>query len=81
MLTLYTKNGCPQCSMTKLVLNESGIFPEERNVDSGPAYLEEAKATGFKSMPILVHNGTVIASGFQPDKLEAFLEAQAEAQA
>lgn len=32
-------------------------------------YLEQAKATGYTSMPIVVLNGEVVASGFQPDKL------------
>ena len=38
-------------------------------MDENDAYMQEALDTGYKSMPIVVLNGEVIASGFQPDKL------------
>lgn len=40
-----------------------------KNVDENEAYMQEAIDTGYKSMPIVVVDGRVIASGFQPDKL------------
>lgn len=68
-MILYTKNNCAQCKMTKLHLTNLGISYTELNVDENEAYMEHAKATGYKSMPIVVLNGEVVASGFQPDKL------------
>ena len=47
-----------------------GVTYEERNVDENEAYMQEALDTGYKSMPIVVLNGEVIASGFQPDRLD-----------
>ena len=69
---IYTKNNCAQCKMTKLHLANLGITDyTERNTDTNERYLEQAKATGFTSMPIVVVDGRVIASGFQPDRLNA----------
>lgn len=66
---IYTKNNCAQCRLTKLHMQNMGVTYDERNVDENEAYMQEAKATGYKSMPIVVVDGRVIASGFQPDKL------------
>lgn len=71
-MILYTKNNCQACRMTKLHLANLGITDyTERNTDTNERYLEQAKATGYTSMPIVVVDGRVIASGFQPDKLNA----------
>ena len=70
-MIIYTKDNCAQCKMTKLHLANLGITDyTERNTDTNERYLEQAKATGYTSMPIVVVDGRVIASGFQPDKLD-----------
>ena len=66
---IYTKNKCAQCRFTKLHMANTGVTYEERNVDEDDAYMQEALDTGYTSMPIVVVDGRVIASGFQPDKL------------
>ena len=68
-LTIYSKDNCQACRMTKLHLANIGVSYTERNTDTNPEYLAEAKATGYTSMPIVVLNGEVVASGFQPDRL------------
>ncbi len=68
-MILYTKNNCAQCRFTKIHMVNMGVIFEERNVDEDDAYMQEALDTGFKSMPIVVLNGEVVASGFQPDRL------------
>ena len=68
-MILYTKNNCQACKFTKLNMQNMGVTYEERNVDENEAYMQEAVDTGYKSMPIEVVDGRVIASGFQPDKL------------
>ena len=68
-MIIYTKNNCAQCRFSKLHMQNMGVTYEERNVDENDAYMQEALDTGFKSMPIVVLNGEVIASGFQPDRL------------
>lgn len=69
MITIYSKDNCQSCRMTKLHLTNLGISYTERNTDTNVDYLAEAKATGYTSMPIVVLDGKVIASGFQPDRL------------
>lgn len=68
-MILYTKNNCTQCKFTKLHMVNMDVSFEERNVDENEAFMQEALDTGYKSMPIVVLNGVVIASGFQPDAL------------
>lgn len=70
-LIIYTKDNCAQCRFSKLHMANMGVTYEERNVDENEAYMQEALDTGHKSMPIVVLNGRVVASGFQPDKLNA----------
>ena len=68
-ITVYTKNQCVQCQMSKNVLNDLGINYTEKKVDTNEKFMDEAKATGYKSMPIILKDGQVIASGFMPDVL------------
>ena len=68
-ILIYTKNQCVQCQMSKNVLNDLGISYTEKNVDTNEKFMDEAKATGYKSMPIILKDGQVIASGFMPDVL------------
>ena len=70
-MILYTKNNCMQCKMTQIHMQNMGVTYEERNVDENEVYMQEALNTGYKSMPIVVLNGEVVASGFQPDRLNA----------
>ena len=66
---IYTKNNCAQCNLSKYVLNDLGISYTEKNVDTNEKFMDEAKATGYKSMPINLKDGNVIARGFMPDVL------------
>lgn len=68
-MIVYTTNNCQACRMTKLHLKNLGIPFKERNVMESERIMEQAQATGYTSMPIVVVNGQVIASGFQPDRL------------
>ena len=69
-MIVYTTNNCQACKLTKLHLKNLGLAYTERNVMESERYLEQAKATGYTSMPIVVVDGRVIASGFQPDRLD-----------
>ena len=68
-ITVYTKNQCVQCQMSKNILTDLAISYTEKNVDTNEKFMDEAKATGYKSMPIILKDGQVIASGFMPDVL------------
>ena len=70
-ILIYTKTIVSQCqSFSKYVLNDLGISYTEKNVDTNEKFMDEAKATGYKSMPIVLKDGQVIASGFMPDVLK-----------
>lgn len=73
-MIVYTTNNCMACTMTKIHLKNLGIPYTERNVLQSERIMEQAKATGYTSMPIVVVNGQVIASGFQPDRLNELEE-------
>ena len=68
-ILIYTKNQCMQCIFSKNILKDLGISYTEKNVDTNEKFMDEAKATGHKSMPIILKDGQVIASGFMPDVL------------
>ena len=55
--------------MSKHVSNDLGISYTEMHVDTNEKFMDEAKTTGYKSMPIILKDGQVIASGFMPDVL------------
>ena len=68
-ILIYTRDNCQPCRMTKLHLTNMKILYTEKNVDTNEKFMDEAKATGYKSMPIILKDGQVIASGFMPDVL------------
>ncbi|PLR75409.1 NrdH-redoxin [Bacillus sp. V3-13] len=71
-VTVYTKNGCPKCDMTKNVLNGEGIEFETFNVEENEkAYDFVVNTLGLREMPVVVVEGQEPFTGFQPDKLQA----------
>lgn len=70
-VTVYTKNGCPQCEMTKRVLTGEGIEFTAINVEEDEKALDYVKNTlGLTAMPVVVVEGEEPFTGFRPDKLE-----------
>lgn len=69
-VTVYTKYGCPQCEMTKSVLNGEGIEYDLINVQDDEEAMtfvkEELKLT---SMPVVIIEGQEPFTGFRPDIL------------
>lgn len=71
-ITVYTKYGCPQCDMTKRVLQGEGINFNTINVQEDEDALNYVKNDlGFTSMPVVVADGIEPFSGFRPDLLQA----------
>lgn len=70
-ITVYTKNNCPQCDMTKMVLEGEEIEFTSINVeedDQALAYVKDE--LGFNATPVIVAEGVEPFSGFQPNKLK-----------
>ena len=76
MITVYTKNNCIQCVMTKQELTKHGITYKEINVEEQPTAMEELIERNLRSMPVVEVDGDWAKAfgGFQPDKLEKLLE-------
>ncbi len=71
-VTVYTKHGCPQCDMTKRVLEGECVNFNTINVEEDEAALNYVKNDlGFSSMPVVVAEGIEPFSGFRPDLLQA----------
>lgn len=69
-ITVYTKDNCMQCNMTKKLLTKQGVDFEVINIDHSPEWLEVLKDLGYKSVPITMVNGEVVAIGFNPNQLK-----------
>lgn len=71
-ITVFTKNNCMPCKMTKKFLTENGVDFEEINIEEQPDKVDYVKSLGFSSVPV-IEAGDVVFSGFQPAKLKALL--------
>lgn len=68
-ITVFSKNNCMQCKMTKKFLDQHGADFEEVNIDEKPEKIEYVKNLGFSAAPV-IEAGNVVFSGFQPSKLK-----------
>lgn len=75
MIKVFTKNNCPKCEMTKMILNQEGIEFEAINIEvdlseeEKEKKLQEFRDKGFMSMPVVKSDGVEF-SDFQPEKLK-----------
>lgn len=70
-ITVFTKNGCPQCEMTKNVLKGEGIEFEVRNVEEDQeAFDYVVEVLKLRQMPVVEVEGQKPFSGFRPDLLQ-----------
>ena len=69
-VTVYSKNKCPMCNRTKRFLKAKGVEFTEKNTDTNETYLDEARATGFSAMPIVVIEGHDTFASHDQSKLE-----------
>lgn len=69
-ITLYTKDNCPQCKMTKKFLADKNLSFKEINIDNEPQYIDTLKEQGFRSVPVITTaDKRVTIVGFRPDQL------------
>lgn len=68
---VFTKHGCPQCNMTKSVLDGEGVEYELINVQEDAEAMAYVKdELGITSMPVVQAEGHELIVGFQPDRLQ-----------
>ncbi len=68
-ITLFSKNNCMQCKMTKKLLDKEGADYQEINIDERPEMIDYVKNLGFAAAPV-IKAGEIMFSGFQPAKLK-----------
>ena len=68
-ITLFSKNNCMQCKMTKKFLEKEGADFEEINIDEQPEKIDYVKSL---AAPV-IEAGDIVFSGFQPTKLKEIL--------
>ncbi|MBY8573263.1 redoxin NrdH [Lactiplantibacillus plantarum] len=69
-VTVFTKNNCMQCKMTKKFLTAHNIAFEEKNINTNPEYVDYLKNQGFHAVPVVEINGKDSIAGFRPDALK-----------
>lgn len=69
MVTVYSKNNCMQCRMTKKFLDDNHVSYKEINLDLEPEHIETVKEMGFATAPVIVSPAGSFA-GFQPGRLK-----------
>lgn len=72
MVTIYSKNDCVQCKMSKKFLDQHGVAYKEINLDEQPEFIEHVMGLGFSAAPVIETENEVF-SGFQPAKLKALV--------
>ncbi|GAO99881.1 glutaredoxin-like protein NrdH [Fructobacillus ficulneus] len=70
-VTVFTKNNCIQCKMTKRYLDGINVAYQEINIEEQPEYLAQLKDAGFKQTPVVQIEGQEAFSGFQPAVLQS----------
>jgi glutaredoxin-like protein NrdH len=69
-ITVYTKNDCVQCKMTKKFLEQMGVNYKTINIDEQPEYVDYLKARGHRQTPVVAIDGLEEFTGFRPDVLK-----------
>lgn len=72
MVTVYSKNNCVQCKMTKRFLEQHNVAFKEINLDEEPEFIEHVKGLGFSAAPVIETENDSF-SGFQPAKLKTLI--------
>ncbi|MHC9532282.1 glutaredoxin-like protein NrdH [Dellaglioa sp. BT-FLS60] len=69
-ITVFTKNNCIQCKMTKRFLEENNVDFDERNISEDDNAIDYLKGQGFQAVPVVEAPGFDTIAGFRPDMLK-----------
>ena len=78
MITIYTKNKCPQCMMTKKFFDDKGVEYKELNLDTHPELIPELKEKGIATAPVVFIGEGDFIVGFQPGKFKKIAKVMVE---
>lgn len=71
MVTVYTKNNCQPCKITKRELDKIGVAYTEISLEANPEVQAELIEKGFMSAPVVVTENGDAWAGLQPTKIRA----------
>lgn len=74
-VTVFSKDNCIQCKMTKKTLEQYGIAYVERNVSHDAEALAFLKEQGYQSVPVVMSKDMDPINGFRPDLLSSLAKA------
>ncbi|TYC50165.1 glutaredoxin-like protein NrdH [Weissella muntiaci] len=74
-ITVFTKDNCIQCKMTKKTLEQYGVTFKERNVSADESALAYLKEQGYQSVPVVMSKLFEPINGFRPDLLANLAQA------
>ena len=72
-LTIYTTPTCPGCQLTKSKLTQAGVDFTVVDLTDHPELIEQFKAEGLLSAPIIETPDGARTSGFRPDRIKAII--------
>lgn len=71
LVTVYTKPNCPQCMMTKKVMDQVGVKYETIDVMADDKAREMLMTLGYRRLPVVNAGDDNWWMGFQPSKIKA----------
>lgn len=74
MITLYTKNNCPYCSLAKALLERNNIAFREINIEEIHTAREFLIENGHKTVPQVYYNNEILIEGGYTGLIAANLE-------
>lgn len=76
-VTVFTKPSCPQCDMTKKLLDRLGVEHTTVDVTADPEAHAYVTGLGYQSAPVVVvGDGESHWSGFKPDHLKGLVSGE-----
>lgn len=69
-VTVYTKQNCPQCIMTKQYMDTLGIEYEIIDATDNEEAREYVKSLGFQTLPVVVAESGEAWFGFRPENID-----------
>jgi glutaredoxin len=64
MLTIYSKNNCPNCVRAKSLLESRGVAYTEVNIETDPDARQMLLDKGLRSVPQIFHDYELLPGGF-----------------
>jgi glutaredoxin-like protein NrdH len=65
MITLFTKNGCPNCVLAKTLLDEEQVAYETKNIEEDFDAMQKLSNMGLRSLPQVFKDGSLVPNGYQ----------------